>query len=211
MPNDSWNETHWLKAIDELKAIAQAGRTYSTNQYDLERYVQINDVAASMLENISTLPKDEIVNIFSKDKGYNTPKLDVRAGVFNGEKILLVKEESDNKWSLPGGWTDVNESPSEAAVREVLEETGLTVCVSKFVALHDKQKHAHPPQLPHAYKMFFLCDVMFGELKTSHETISVGWFELDALPELSEDRVVISQIKMLYEHKNNENLHAEYD
>lgn len=208
---NSERESYWIKAIDELRSIAQAGLTYSKDVYDLERYEQIKKLSANMLSNISDVPYNKIIDIFSENKGYNTPKLDVRAGVFKGNKILLVKEESDNKWSLPGGWTDVNESPSEAIVREVNEETGFEVTVRKFVALYDKQKHGHPPQIPHAYKMFFICDIKSGEPRLSHETVSYGWFKLEALPVLSEHRVMESQIKTLFKHNSVPELHTEYD
>jgi ADP-ribose pyrophosphatase YjhB (NUDIX family) len=120
----------------------------------------------------------EVINIFSLEKGYATPKIDVRAVILKDGKLLLVKERSDSLWTLPGGWADVNESPSEAVIRETREETGYQVSTIKLLALWDKLKHDHPLQWPHAYKCFFHCDIVSGEPSSTLEISDQDFFNL---------------------------------
>ncbi len=79
--------------------------------------------------------------------GYATPKVDVRGSVFRDDQILLVKERADGLWTLPGGWADVNESPREAVVREIMEESGYHTRANKLLAVWDRAKHQHTPLL----------------------------------------------------------------
>jgi ADP-ribose pyrophosphatase YjhB (NUDIX family) len=102
-------------------------------------------------------------------------------------------------WTLLGGWVDINESPSESVVREVLEETGLSVKVTRLLALWDKLKHDHPPQWPHTYKIFFLCEIISGEMKENLEISEIKFFSMDRLPDLSTHRVTYNQLKPLCE------------
>lgn len=83
--------------------------------------------------------------MFRLDGGYATPKVDVRAVAFRDSKLLLVKEREDGWWTLAGGWADVGDSPSAAVVREVREESGYSVKVTKLLALLDRDLHGHPP------------------------------------------------------------------
>ena len=70
--------------------------------------------------------------IFCNESGYQTPKLDTRASIFENGKILLVRE-NNGKWSLPGGWCDVNVSVGENTVKEVKEESGLDVVADRIL------------------------------------------------------------------------------
>jgi len=149
------NNISWLKWVSEIQAIAQSGLTYCDNEFDKERYVRLREVIAELAAHCSEHQLNDVANIFSLEKGYATPKIDVRSFIIKDDKLLLVKERSDGLWTLPGGWADVNESPSEAVVRETKEETGYDVSPIKLLALWDKLKHDHPPQWPHAYKCFF--------------------------------------------------------
>lgn len=196
MKKDSMN---WLKWISEIQAIAQSGLTYSNNEFDKERYIRLQEIIAKLTAHCSGNPLNDIVNIFSLEKGYATPKLDVRFFILKENKVLLVKERSDNLWTLPGGWIDVNESPSEAVIRETKEETGYDVSAIKLLALWDKLKHDHPPQWPHAYKCFFYCKIISGEPTENIEIAEQGFFDLNDLPLLSQHRVTEKQIIRLYE------------
>lgn len=201
----------WLHIAEAIKSISQNGLTYCKNQYDKERYQQLKAIAADIISNYSNFSQEKIIEIFSFDQGYLTPKLDVRAAIFKQNKILLVKEISDGCWTLPGGWVDVNESPAEAVIRETFEETGYIVKALKLVALWDKHKHGHPPQIPHAFKAMFICDITGGASKTNHEISEIDWYKIDSLPELSLHRVMPNQILRLYEHSINLNIATDFD
>lgn len=196
MIKDSIN---WLKWISEIQALAQSGLTYSDNEFDKERYIRLKEIIAELAAHCSENQLNDVISIFSLEKGYATPKIDVRSFVLKDDKLLLVKERSDNLWTLPGGWADVNESPSEAVIRETKEETGYDVSAIKLLALWDKLKHDHPPQWPHAYKCFFHCDIISGEPVENLEISEQCFFDLNNLPSLSRHRVTESQIARLYE------------
>ncbi|AWN75468.1 NUDIX hydrolase [Legionella anisa] len=195
----SKNDLSWLKYITEIQAIAQNGLTYSNNEFDKERYLRLREIASEFIANYSDTPLAEIKQIFSSEKGYATPKIDVRAFILKNNKILLVKERSDDLWTLPGGWAETNESASESVIREAKEETGFDVSVIRLLALWDKQKHEHPLQWPHAYKCFFHCDIMSGAAKENLEISEIDFFDLQRLPPLSTHRVTQKQIMRLYE------------
>src|SRR5207248_10783872 len=117
----------------------------------------------------SAASADEMIESLSREGGYATPKVDVRAAVFRDDKVLLVQERSDGGWTLPGGWCDVGEAPGVAAAREVEEESGYRVRTAKLLAVYDKLRHEHPPESLHAYKLFFRCDLIGGAAATSNE------------------------------------------
>jgi ADP-ribose pyrophosphatase YjhB (NUDIX family) len=195
-------ETQWLAWARRLQAIAQTGLTYSTQHYDTERYEAVRGIAAEMMAAGSTPPIDAgtLVDFFSREAGYATPKVDVRAAVFENDRILLVREREDGLWTLPGGWADVGDSPSFAAVRETKEESGYEVVARKLAAVLDRNRHGHPPIPYHAYKLFFLCDLTGGAAAASYETLEVGFFAENELPPLSLTRVTAAQIAHLFEH-----------
>jgi ADP-ribose pyrophosphatase YjhB (NUDIX family) len=189
----------WLRWADALQTIASAGLTYSRDPFDRDRFEQVRAVAAEILARHTDLSLPSAAERLRAEPGYVTPKVDVRAVVLDGDRVLLVREVSDGRWSLPGGWADVGESPAEVAAREAREETGLEVRVTRLLAVLDKRKHAHPPQVSHAYKLFFLCDVTGGALRTSLETPGVEWFRRDALPPLSLDRSLPAQVERMFQ------------
>jgi ADP-ribose pyrophosphatase YjhB (NUDIX family) len=152
--------------------------------------------------------------MFTQQTGYATPKVDVRGAVFRDGQILLVRETADgNRWTLPGGWADVNESPAEAVVKEVREEAGLEVRASKLSAVWDRSRHAHKPIYPfHIWKLFFLCEVIGGELQNGPETSEVAFFAEHDLPiDLSTSRVLPLQLKRMFEHMRQPNLPTDFD
>jgi len=150
-------------------------------------------------------------NLLQGEQGYATPKIDVRGAVFHENHLLFVREKSDGLWTLPGGWADVGESPAEAVIREIWEESGFETQVCKLVALYDRNKHEHPPMLFHAYKAFFLCDLVGGSASPSLETSEVAFFGQEELPQLSIARVTVRQIARLFVHHTQRELHTEFD
>lgn len=180
--------------------ISQAGLAYSENPFDLERYRKLQNLATEILAAHSDLNYSVIHTLLESEVGYTTPKIDVRGMIILEGQVLLVQEKLDgNRWTLPGGWADVNESPSEAVAREVYEETGYSCRASRLLAVYDRNKHPHPPTLWHTYKLFFLCEITGGEPKSSLETGITACFAPDMLPELSVARVTYSQIdRLLY-------------
>ena len=205
------HESNWVVWARKLQAIAQTGLTYRETEYDAERYEQINALAAEIMATYSEMDAPEILDFFAHDDGYATPKVDVRAAVFRDEKILLVRERRDGLWTLPGGFADVNDGPSEAAERETREESGFIVKATKLAMLLDKRHHEHPPSPRHTYKLFFLCDLIGGEATTSFETSAVDFFPLDGLPPLSLHRTLPSHIQRLFEHHHNPSLPTDFD
>lgn len=200
----------WLKWANELRAIAQNGIEYTKDPYDKERFNQLMDISAEILSNHSNYDFNSIKNIIINEKGYATPKVGVRGAVFKDDKILLVREADDKNWSLPGGWADINESPSHAVVREIEEESGYLTKATKLAALQDRNKHLEE-HLYHEYICFFLCDLVGGKKKLSVETIDVDFFSLDKLPPLSKKRVGEKQINLMFEHFKKPDLPTYFD
>jgi ADP-ribose pyrophosphatase YjhB (NUDIX family) len=196
----------------KLQALAQTGLEFNQNEYDRERYETIAQIAAELMAAHCDTPIEKFEQMFGEQSGYATPKVDVRAAVFRDGKILMVREAADGLWTVPGGWADVNDSPREAAEREVWEESGFRVKAVKLAAVYDRAKHPHVPPLPfHVYKMFFVCEILSGEARPSRETPEVGFFALDALPPLSISRVLEFQIRRLFELGKDPGLVVDFD
>jgi ADP-ribose pyrophosphatase YjhB (NUDIX family) len=190
----------WMEWAQKIQAIAQNGLTYASDPFDIERYEQLQTIAAEIISTYSDHDFSEIRDYLRSESGYTTPKIDVRGVAIRDNKILLVKEKVDGKWTLPGGWADILESASENVEREVYEESGYKVKATKLLALYDRSKHGHFPDYPHhIYKIFFLCDIVAGEARPGMETLAVDFFAFDELPELSVDRVTEKQIKKMFE------------
>jgi ADP-ribose pyrophosphatase YjhB (NUDIX family) len=201
----------WLKWVRRLQAIGQNGLTFSRDPFDRERYEEVQSIAREILASSSGMDAAAAERLLGGEEGYATPKIDVRGGVFQGDRLLFVREKSDGLWTLPGGWADVGESPSAAVEREIREESGFATRVAKLVALYDRNKHEHPPMLFHAYKAFFLCDIVGGSPATSQETSATGFFPRDELPELSRPRVTLRQVDRLFAHFRDPALPTEFD
>jgi len=205
-------EPNWLTWAKRLAALAQDGLTYSDNEYEIDRYNQIRQVAAEMMAAGFQLETRTFLDLFAREQGYATPKVDVRGAVFRDDKILLVREKIDGGWTLPGGWADPCQSPSEAVAREVFEESGFEVRVVKLAAVYDRSKHPHLPPMPfHLYKLFFLCEITSGAATESYETTGVDFFAEDPLPPLSISRTLPFQIARLFEHYRNRALPTDFD
>ena len=195
----------------KVQAIAQTGLAFSKDPFDRERYTQLQELVASILASELHIPVGTARAFWEQEEGYATPKVDVRGGVFVGDRVLLVRERSDGKWTLPGGWVDVNDAPSDAVVREIYEESGYRAKAVKLAALFDKNRHDHPPGIHHIYKLFFLCELTGGAAALSNETDGVDFFPVGSLPELSTGRVIRSQIERLYEHQLDRHLPTDFD
>ena len=206
MPDPQW--LFWAK---QLQAIAQNGLTYADNPFDVERYEQVRAIAAEIMAGYTDLNAEQIGDLFRDEVGHATPKVDVRGVVFQDGKILLVRERSDGGWTLPGGWIDLYESASEAAVREVWEESGYRTRAVKLLALWDREKHGHTPNPCHIYKIVFLCELTGGEATHSVETDGVGFFPRDGIPPLSLERTTPAQIERLFEHADHPDWPTDFD
>jgi len=191
----------WLKLARKIQSIAQAGLTYSENPYDISRYEQMLQLATEILHHYTGVEMDKIANLIKSEKGYLTPKVDVRGVVFREDKILMVRERIDGNWSVPGGWADVGLTPFEVAEKEVWEESGLRVKANRLLAVLDKKCHHHPPDLFHVYKLFILCDEKGGAMTSGLETSEIGFFPQHMLPPLSQNRITQEQINLLYEYR----------
>jgi ADP-ribose pyrophosphatase YjhB (NUDIX family) len=198
----------------KLSALAQDGLTYGADEYDLDRYRQMSQLAVELLSVLSGQPASELAVELGRDSGYATPKIDVRGAIFDDhERVLLMREKTDGRWSLPGGWADPGDTPSAAVTREILEETGYHSSAVKLIACWDRELQGHPPPLPvHVYKLFFLCR-RDGAVQppAALETLEVGWFGLGALPPLSLGRVNHRQLDRALAHHRDPALPTEFD
>ena len=188
----------WLQWAVELQALAQAGLFYGKDVYDRERYQRIREIAAEMLASRSDLPLEKVRDLFCCETGYQTPKLDSRAALFQGEKILLVRE-NNGTWSLPGGWVDVDLSVKENTIKEVREEAGLQVSADLLIAVQDREKHNKPVYAYKVCKIFVLCTRLGGSFQPNSETTESSYFALDELPPLATEKNTEEQVRMCFD------------
>jgi len=205
------NDSQWLIWAQKLDALAQAGLTFTKNEFDIERYHKIREITAEILATCGQIDYPEIKGLLDAQAGYATPKLDIRGVIIKDNKILMVKELIDRHWTLPGGWIDVDEPPSRAAEREVWEESGYNVKARRLLAVYDRNQHGFPPYIFHSYKVFILCDLIDGSPTTSIETGGAEFFAEDQIPDLSLPRTtpeVIARMFYLFRHPE---VGAEFD
>jgi ADP-ribose pyrophosphatase YjhB (NUDIX family) len=193
----------WLDWAKRIQALSQTGLAFSKNVYDIERYEELRNISVEIMSEYTDLEMQKIQDLFTNEIGYQTPKVDVRGVVFKDGQILMVNENWDNKWALPGGFCDVGLSPSENVVKEIKEESGFDVIPVKLLAVFDKNKHPHPPDPYHYYKIFILCEIIGGAATTGIETNNIQFFSENNLPELSTSRITESQIHALFEFLRN--------
>ncbi len=209
MPDD--RRPPLLRWAQELAALAHTGLEFGDDEFDRQRYRRVAEIAAEM----AAFPSGDVVSVaelFAGAGGYVTPKVICRAATFDDQdRILMVREVADGRWTLPGGWIDVGESPAAAAERETFEETGYRVRARKLAGVYDKRLHDHPPAPHHSYLLFFLCDLVGGEPAGSYETSAVGWFTVDELPELSTGRATAAQIRRMFAHHQDPTLPTDFD
>jgi len=202
----------WRENLKRLRAIAQTGLTYSKDPYDLERWEEVESLSLGLLAKLLEGTPEALRSVYLPESGYPTPKVDVRAGVFDGEQILLVQESADGRWTLPGGWGDEHESPRTSVEREVLEESGYEVRAERLVAVKDRHLHPYTPKrLERIYKLFFLCELTGGEARTSLETDAVAFFNVRELPPLSLGRTLPADIELLQTYRDDANRACYFD
>ncbi|MBN2704503.1 MAG: NUDIX hydrolase [Pontiellaceae bacterium] len=211
-PEKTDMEQNYAKWARKVKSIAQIGLEYAENEYDRERYAELNELAAEMMAEASPFPPEKWLRIFAKESGYATPKVDVRGAAFLDGKVLLSREASDGLWSLPGGWADVNDRPSEAVIREVKEETGYTVRCTKLAAVLDRDRHYQGEASPfHIYKLMFLCEIIDEADALCHDILEARFFSPDELPPLSEHRTLPMHIELMERHLLDPSLPTQFD
>jgi len=197
------SSTNLLNIAKRLKTMSHLGLTYANNEYDADRYKELEQISLELMNMVTEHPLEILTTYFHQKKEYITPKVDIRAVIFNNEnEILLVKEKSDGRWSLPGGWADIGLSPADVAVKEALEETGFTVKPVKLLAVMDKRCHTHPPELDYVYKIFIHCRIIHGEYHPAFDILEVGFFARNAIPPLSLDRVLPAQIDLMFDYRD---------
>ena len=201
----------WTAWAVELQSLAQAGLTYGHDVYDLERYTRIREIAAEMMAEKTELPVEKVTSLFCNETGYQTPKIDTRAAVFQKGKILLVHEKNGT-WSLPGGWCDVNQTIGENTEKETLEEAGFRVRAERLIAVQDRNKHNEPPYAYGIVIVFLLCELLSGEFVQNIETTEIGWFSGEDLPEnLALEKTTKAQIEMCFEAEKDKNWKVLFD
>lgn len=187
----------WLDLAQELQFLAQGGLAYTKDKFDKERFERIRDMSAEMISLQSDLPVETVKDLFCNETGFQTPKIDSRGAVFKDDQILLV-QESDGRWSIPGGWVDVNCSVKENTIRELQEEAGIEAKAIKVIAIQDRNLHNSPRYVYGITKIFIECEYISGDFVKNIETIDSGYFSLDSLPELATEKVNEEQIKMCF-------------
>lgn len=204
-------QPRWLEWAREIQAMCQTGLTFSSTDYETERYQRFMEIAAEIVQHHTGLSKEPLVQNFLAQPGYATVKVDVRAAVIRGGKILLVQERMDERWCMPGGWADVGDIPSEMVAREAWEESGFTVAPRKVLGVYDANRGGVPLAFYHAYKIVFLCDITGGEPRASDETLAVDFFDFDDLPVLSSARTNEKHLAEVYAHFKDKNRPAAFD
>lgn len=209
------SEPQWLTWARDVQAIAQNGLTFCQNPYDRERYEQLRQISAKMLAELGTSTPEAVFALLTHELGYTTPKIDVRGAVFNNEgQILMVREAIDqDRWTLPGGWADVNLTTAQNTLKEILEESGYTAEIVKLAALWDRTRQGHPPDLFSCAKVFYLCRLTGGQPTIDNlETSGIGWFGRTDLPEdLSLGRLLPSQLARMFDHYDAPGLATDYE
>ncbi len=200
-----------LDQARRLLAVAQTGLHYTQSDYERERYEEVAQIAAELIGRADHYSATEIRDSWVKEDGYVTPKLDVRGAMFRGNDVLLVRERMDGKWTVPGGFADVNEAPSESVLKEIEQESGYVARVLKLAAVHDRNKRNHPRFMFHIWKLLFVCEITGGEARISNETDAVQFFPLNDLPPLSTGRITAEQLHLLHRHWLQPELPTEFD
>jgi len=200
-----------LDQARRLLAVAQTGLHYTQSEFERERYEEVARIAAELLDGSSQYSAAEIRNAWLMEEGYTTPKLDVRGAMFRGNEVLLVRERVDGRWTVPGGFADVNESPSVSILKEIEQESGYLARVVKLAAVQDRNLHNYPRFMFHIWKLLFVCEITGGAPRISNETDGVDFFSLDQLPELSTGRITAAQLRLLHRHHLEPQLPTEFD
>lgn len=208
--NDKLLNEPWLTWAIEIQSIAQNGLAYCKNIYDIERYERLRDIAAEMLSHKTAIPIEKVKSLFCNEQGYQTPKIDCRAAIFEHGKILLV-QENDGLWSLPGGWIDVLETIDSNTVKEVKEEAGVDVETRFIIAIHAQHKRNYPPFAYPVLKTFVMCELIGGAFRPNSETLQSAYFALDELPEMNSEKNTKAQVELCFKAYHSKHWITEFD
>ncbi len=204
------SDPKWLQIAKELQFLSQSALAYCKDIYDIERFERIREISLEMMTEASGLPKEKVKNLFCSEEGFQTPKLDTRAAIFKEEKILLVQEKN-GLWSLPGGWVDALETVRSNTIKEVREEAGLNIEPIRIIALHDKNTHNPQPYAFNILKIFVLCKELGGAFQPNCETIASQYFKADELPPLAENKNTQEQVLMCFQAANSPTWEIPFD
>lgn len=202
----------WLYWAQQLQALAQTGLEFTENPYDRERYQKIRELSIEILNEYTGIDNSRLTELFAGESGYQTPKVDVRAAVFNAEgKILMIRENADNKWALPGGWADIGLTLRQNIIKESMEEAGAEISPRRIISINDRNSHVNDNFPYSAYKIFVECDFIRGEFVQNIETLEHCFFSPDNLPELSEGRNTREQIEKCFFARGKDKFEAIFD
>lgn len=202
----------WLYWAKQLQSLAQAGIEYTKSPYDRERYERIRALSIEIMQEYTDIDQMKLTELFASEKGYQTPKIDVRAAIFRDDhNILMVREKHDNRWAMPGGWADIELSLSENIIKESLEEAGAEIRIRRLIGIFDRNKYVSDDFPFSAYKIFVQCDFIRGEFAGNTETLESGFFGPDNLPDLSEGRNTEEQIRLCFKARQEESFEAIID
>ncbi|SDL30236.1 NUDIX hydrolase [Halarsenatibacter silvermanii] len=202
----------WLSYARRLQTIAQAGLTYSENKYDRERFKEIQKIGAEILREYSSLEKEKAEDLLESEIGYPTPRVDVRAAIFRKGDILMVKEKINDRWSLPGGWADIEWSLKENLIKEAHEEAGVEINPRRIIGVFDRgTKDEEALSFYGIYKIFVECDFISMDFQENIETSTAKFYGRDDLPNISKERNTEEEIKLCFEARNKENFEAKFD
>ena len=201
----------WVKWAMELQSLAQSALYWCKDPYDIERFQRIREISAEIMAAKTGLNLDRVKDLFCNETGYQTPKIDTRAAIIQNEKILLVQEKN-GKWAMPGGWCDIDQSPASNTAKEVKEEAGMEVRVRRMVSVEDQDKHNFPPNAYKIIKLTYLCDPLGGEFVPNTETIASGWFAENALPEpMANEKCTAEQVRLCFQASRAEQWETKFD
>lgn len=168
------SESELFQLANEIRTLAQAGLFYTKDKFDKERYQMLQTIAERLVEISTDLDAEQAHDFIHSSWGYETPKVDTRAVVFYGEKILLV-QEADGRWTLPGGWCDHNLSLAENVRKELFEESGLHGNAVQMIAAVNPKYMDIPEHLFNVVKVFIRCE-LDEELAPTKDELFDGTF-----------------------------------
>ena len=201
----------WLKWAMELQSLSQSALYWCKDPYDIERFQRIREISAEMMAAKTGLDLENVKNLFCNETGYQTPKIDTRAAIIQNEKILLVQEKN-GKWAMPGGWCDIDQSPADNTVKEAKEEAGMAVRVTRLVSVEDQDIHNFPPNAYKIIKLMFLCEPLGGEFSPNTETVASGWFSENGLPEpMANEKCTAEQVRLCFQAARAEHWETKFD
>ena len=204
------DKNKWIEWAKELQDLSQCALGYCRDPYDIERFQRIREISAEMMSDITDLPVQTVRDLFCSGDGYQTPKIETRGAVFRDGRILLVQER-DGQWCMPGGWVDYDLSVRTNTVKEVLEEAGMRVEAVRLIALEDRNRH-HPVRHFHEIcSILVLCEYISGDFVPNTETVACGWFPPDALPKLNEGKTTYEHVELCFRAAQDPNWQTLFD